>query len=104
MKQYLLSDFTKTDKTTFISKDGEYQLHKDSQGFIYPCYWYYRHPDWPRTKEAGNFWCIMVHTSYDYSFTFEGALQVLNMVLEETWKHGQGRHLNGLESETALKQ
>jgi hypothetical protein len=92
-----IEDFIKVDKNTFISKDNEYQLHCDSQGFIYPYYWYY--PNVKKTEGDGNFWTCMVHTSYDYSFTFEGALAVLNMVLEKTWKHGEGRYLNGLSTE-----
>ncbi len=102
MKKYELSDFdfANAKDDHLFSKDGLYQLSKDKEGYIYPCHWYYQHPDWPKTKESGNFWSVMVHISYDYSFTFEGALQVLNMVLDSTWKHGEGRYLNGLPNES----
>jgi len=86
-----LQDFIKKDKNSFVSKDGRYSLHKDRLGFVYPC-----------TIHTDYFAC-MVHISYDYSFTFEGALEILNMVLEGTWRYGEGRYLNGLQSEKNKK-
>lgn len=101
---YKISDFKKVNKLIMESHDGLFQLSKDKQGYIYPACWFYSYrnyvPVFP--KENGNFWTYMVHISYDYSFTFEEALEVLNMVLNDTWKHGEGRYLNGLKSSYKL--
>jgi len=102
--EYKITDFKKVNKTTMESHDGLFCLRKDSKGFYYPLYWFYRYKnDIPIMSEKdGNFWTCMVHISYDYSFSFEETLEVLNMVLNNTWKHGEGRYLNGLKTSNGL--
>jgi len=95
VEQYVMDDFKKLDKNNLISNDGKYQLSKDSGGYHYPCYWYYKE----ETFSEGNFWTYMVHISYDYTFSFEDCLMVLNRVLAGTWEHGKGTYLNKLKNE-----
>lgn len=92
-KPLTLDDFTVIENGDFISKCRNYKLTMESGGFFYPCGWYYSNP--PNDNEQ-NFWTVMVHTSYDYSFSFKAALEVLNMNINGTWKHGEGRYNNGL--------
>jgi hypothetical protein len=89
-----MSDFTQTKKSkedkseTWETKDKQYALIADSKGYFYP----YR-KNWGAGKDKyGN----MVHSSYDYTWTPEKCLQVLNMVLAGLWKDGQGTKLNGM--------
>jgi len=89
-----IKDFKKLDKTHMISNCGTYSLW-DDKGFFYPSTWYYK--GMGKSKETGNFWCNMVHPSYDYSRSFKEAVEVLNMVLNKTWKTGKGRYLNNLK-------
>ena len=62
-----------------ISKCGKYKLQKDSKGYYYPCRLYYpslppNHPD--------QFYCYIGNVGTDYSFSFKGALNKLNIHLE----------------------
>jgi hypothetical protein len=95
VKQYVMSDFKKLDKNHLISNDNKYQLSRDKEGYCYPCEWFY-----DLAPDEHNFWTSMVHISYDYTFTFEDCLKVLNRVLTGTWLHGKGTFLNKLNETT----
>jgi len=78
-----IKDFKKISKLRMVSKCGKYELYKESDSIFY----------YPFIDG-----CRAVHISYDYSMNFEETLEVLNMVIDGTWKHGKGRYLNGLKN------
>jgi plasmid maintenance system killer protein len=86
-----IEDFENTSKNEMTSKCKKYRLQKDDCGYFYPCRLFYK-----KRKPENNFYSYVVNTGFDYSFSFEHALEVLNMVIAGTWKTGEGRHLNGL--------
>ena len=74
----LLEDFTKVaNKEEMISKCGMYLLYTDAQGYIYPLHWFYGHGG------DEDFYCFHGHSGYEYSFTYQDALDKLNKYLEE---------------------
>lgn len=73
-----MEDF-KPNGDCWTSNEGTYMLVRDSAGYMYPY-----HVTWGR----------LVHTAFDYSFTPETCLRILNAVLAGAWKHGEGVFLN----------
>lgn len=86
--EYEMSDFVRLDKTHLISKDKKYKMWND-HSFFYPCGLFY-----DNCLEEDNFYYSMGHISYDYTFSYEDCLKVLNRILAGTWEWGKGTYLN----------
>jgi len=83
---------TRVNKTKWLTTDKRFGVLKDIHGYYFPIRLYYP------LGTNDNFYTSAVDISYDYSRNYRDAVQVLQMVLDGTWKRGKGRYLNGLNS------